>query len=212
MRGASGPEVWEAYDRAVGEWPVDWGKQTNIFFDEDMVEVVKRIAVRHGPLPADRSADVRKVLAYFVAMTRAVWNDPDPLCTFRCGMTFYGIANGSSYEYIVLNIGRLQAFLIETMRRSGAPEFNITDAACRPGDAGGSSIALGGGISIVGRSQDRFGPTGRGSCNRNCSPSSGASRLRCSVITTRNSGVAGGSGMGRHRRAMTPGSWHPRYV
>jgi hypothetical protein len=122
-------------------------------------------------------------------------------------MTFYGIADGSSFEYIVVNIGRLRAFLIETMRRSGAPDFNISDAACR-----GPVKGAGRGHLYVGTQSGSIWLDGTRKLQQDSSQSSGTSRLPSWVITIRNSGVAGGSATGRGRPAMTRGSWHPRCV
>jgi hypothetical protein len=101
---------------------------TNAFFDREMMDVLRRPA---KPRAQGRAEDVARLLEWFAIIAGALSLDPDALCVYRCGLTFYGAGAGGNTQYIVANWQRLRSFLNETMQRSGALHFNISESACR---------------------------------------------------------------------------------
>jgi hypothetical protein len=101
---------------------------TNAFFDREMMDVLRRLA---NPRAQGRAEDVARLLEWFAIITGALSLDPDALCVYRCGFTFYRAEAGGDSQYIVANWQRLRSFLNQTMQRSGAFHFNISDGACR---------------------------------------------------------------------------------
>jgi hypothetical protein len=80
------PDITGGYEDQICEWPPEWDKVTDAFFDQEMMDVLGRLA---NPDAKNRGEDVARFLECFAMITGALYLDPDALCVYRCGMTFY---------------------------------------------------------------------------------------------------------------------------